>query len=314
MIVDHIAEFRLDPIFARVSKVVDDRINVLLKLEGFNPGGSIKLKPAIALVNDLQRRGAIADNSILIDTSSGNMGIALAILAKSMGLGFVCVTDEKITLHNHRLIQAYGGEVVILENSNQQDRNRYIGGRLAEDLRYVWTRQFENVANPAVHEVTTAREILDSLAHVDYLFIGVGTGGTLAGCARVFSAESPDTLVIAVDAEGSRHFQPDCDAVRRRIPGIGASQRSPFIDDVTIHDAVIVPERAAVEHCKLLLERTGWLLGGSSGSVLSAVLSYAERIPDGAMVVGVCADFGERYLDSVYTNQWGEMLVTSEVL
>ena len=300
MIIDRIIDYTFQPVFARVSELLDVRVDLLLKLEGFNPGGSIKLKPAIALVTDLRRRGLLNADSVLIDTTSGNMGISLALLARSLGYGFTCVTDEKITPHNSRLIQAYGGDIVILERSTLRERYDYIRRRIAEDGRFVWTQQFENSVNPAAHETTTAREILLSLPRVDHLFVGIGTGGTLAGCAKVFAAESPWTRITAVDAEGSAHFGNVACAPPRRIPGIGASERSRFIDDSRIHDAIVVPEESALEHCALLLRRTGWLLGGSSGSVLSAITSSASQFEPGAVVVGICADFGERYLDGVY--------------
>ena len=172
--------------------------------------------------------------------------------------------------------------------------------RVARDPRLVWTRQFENVMNPLAHETTTAREILGSLPRVDHLFVGVGTGGTIAGCSKVFATESPWTRITAVDAEGSKHFEDNPGITPRRIPGIGATQRSPFLDDAFVHRVVVVPEHAAIAHCKLLLQRTGWLLGGSSGSVLSAILSSTAEFSEGETVVGICADLGERYLDSVY--------------
>ena len=303
MILDCISDFRFKPVYARVSSLLGEHVNLLLKLEGFNPGGSIKLKPAVALVSDLERRNLLQPGSVLIDTTSGNMGIALWVIARSMGYGFVCVADEKMTLHNRKLVRAYGATLVILEHTTVEQRYDYIRQCIAQDSRLVWTRQFQNPLNPAAHEATTAREILNSLDHVDHLFVGVGTGGTLAGCSRVFLQESPWTRITAVDARGSKHFDGSPGILSRRIPGIGATQRSPFLDEIPVHNVVIVDEDSAIAHCRLLLERTGWLLGGSSGSVLSAILASAEDFSDGATVVGVCADFGERYLDSIYAEE-----------
>jgi N-(2-amino-2-carboxyethyl)-L-glutamate synthase len=303
MILDRPIDFDFTPIFARVSGLFQNKTDVLLKLEGFNPGGSIKFKPALALIAELERRNALSPGSILIDTTSGNMGVALAVIARSLSYGFICVSDEKMTAHNRRLVQAYGGVVVILEHTTLQQRYDYIQDKIAHDPRLVWTRQFQNAENPAAHEVTTAREILGALPRVDHLFIGVGTGGTIAGCSKVFASESPWTRITAVDAEGSRHFDSGSMQTARTIPGIGATQRSPFLDAATIHRVVIVPEHAAISSCRLLSQRTGWLLGGSSGSVLSAMLSSQAEFSEGETVVGVCADFGERYLDSVYAEE-----------
>lgn len=315
MILDRVTDFRCEPLYARVSSLLenDNGVQVLLKLEGFNPGGSIKLKPAMALVTQLQNRGLLRPDSILIDTTSGNMGIALAVIAKSMSLGFICVSDEKMTTHNRSLVQAYGATVVILERTTLEQRYEYISQRIARDSRLVWTCQFENVINPLAHETTTASEILRSLPRVDHLFVGVGTGGTVSGCSKVFARESPWTQITAVDAEGSRHFDDTPAIIPRRIPGIGATQRSPFLNDAFVHRVVIVAEDAAIAHCKLLLQRTGWLLGGSSGSVLSAILSSEKHFSAGQTVVGICADFGERYLDSVYAEPPSYAIERTEV-
>jgi cysteine synthase len=253
-------------------------------------------------------------DSVIIDTTSGNMGIALAMIARSLGHGFVCVSDEKMTLHNRRLVRAYGAEVVILEGSTLDDRYAYILERLAVDSRLVWTRQFRNEMNPTAHESITAREILDSIPRVDHLFVGTGTGGTLAGCAKIFARESSATTITAVDALGSKHFDDSATLVPRKIPGIGATQRSPFLDGVRVHRVMIISDDSAIEHCKMLRDRTGWLLGGSSGSVLSAIMASAEQFRDGDTVVGICADFGERYLDSVYADEVPSQLRQTAVL
>jgi N-(2-amino-2-carboxyethyl)-L-glutamate synthase len=300
VIIESLMEFPYEPVFARIRGLLPDDIDLLLKLEGFNPGGSIKLKPAIQLVGDLQSRGALKDDSIIIDTTSGNMGIALALLARSLKCGFICVSDEKMTTHNRRLVQAYGAELVILERSTLDFRYDYIRTRMTQDPRIVWTRQFQNIANPAAHEMITAREVLRSVPRVDHLFAGVGTAGTIVGCARVFAKESPWTCITAVDALGSRHFEDAAVGVDRKIPGIGATQRSPFLDAVNIDRVVIVSDDMAIKHCQLVLQQTGWLLGGSSGSIVSAILSSASHFKPGDTVVGICADFGERYLESVY--------------
>src|SRR6185312_7215302 len=137
----HLTDFSYEPVFARVSGLLDNRVDILLKLEGFNAGGSIKLKPALNLVADLKRQNRLHRDSIIIDTTSGNMGIALAMIARSLGHGFVCVSDEKMTLHNRRLVQAYGAEIVILEGSTLDERYDYIRDRIERDPRIVWTRQ-----------------------------------------------------------------------------------------------------------------------------------------------------------------------------
>jgi 2,3-diaminopropionate biosynthesis protein SbnA len=304
MRVQSILNFPFLPMFADISRFVDYRITLFAKLEGFNPGGSIKLKPALSLVEELEETGNLQAGRGLIDTSSGNMGVALALVAKAKGYSFICVTDEKITDHNRRLLRAYGAELVVLHGSTLAQRYEYIEHRLRADTSLRWTKQFRNWANPRAHASTTALEIMSFGKPLDYLFVGVGTGGTLAGCARVLGEQSRQTKIVAVDAEGSVHFKPLVEGARRRIPGIGATERSPFLDGLTLHDVVVVREIDAVRTCLAVRDLTGWLFGGSSGSVLAAVGQIAPEIQAGSIAMAICADFGERYLDTIYNPQW----------
>lgn len=291
-------------IFADIAPLLGAGVHAYLKVEAFNAAGSIKLKPALAMVEALEAAGALAPGATLIETTSGNLGIALALIARCKGYGFVCVTDEKMTAHNRALVRAHGGELVVMANSSLDDRCGHIAARMAADPALVWTRQFANPVNPRAHAETTASEILREFPHVDYLFVGVGTGGTLAGCVRAFAEHSPATQIVAVDAAGSHHFTPPLLPVPRRIPGIGATRRSPFLDHAAPHEAVIVAERDAVRSCAELHAATGWLMGGSTGSVLAAARTMIPQFRPGETVVCIAADMGDRYLDTLYDPDW----------
>ncbi|WP_316214629.1 pyridoxal-phosphate dependent enzyme [Bradyrhizobium sp. SZCCHNR2035] len=294
------------PIFADLSSLVDGRVRLMAKIEQFNPAGSIKMKPAVGLLNAIASEGKLRSTSIVVDTSSGNMGIALSMAARSHGVAFLCVTDEKITPHNRQLIEAYGGTVHIMAGSTHKDRCRYISRLLDTDSRYLWTRQFEDRRNPLIHEETTAREIFNTFPTPDCIFVGVGTGGTIAGCAALRDQVSPRTRIFAVDPAGSYHFDESRMDVIRRIPGIGATERSPFLNDVRIDGVAVVRDEETVHTCLKVRDRTGWLLGGSSGSVLSAAINSALEMPIGSTVLAVCADSGERYLSTIYDRTWRE--------
>jgi cysteine synthase A len=304
LILDTITDFVIRPLFARVANTIRADVELLLKIEGFNPGGSIKLKPALALVRQLVQTGVLRPGMSIIESSSGNMGIALSLIARAQGFDFVCVSDEKITNHNRLLLGALSARLVILPGSTYRQRCAYIEEQLVADPCLVWTRQFENPSNPQAHAESTALEILNTVGEVDHLFIGVGTGGTLAGCAQVFRRLSPETRIVAVDTEGSAHFGNSPSRTRRRIPGIGASEPSRFIHPSLFDEFVLVPESRAVRACKQLARATGWLLGGSSGSVVSAVMESACQFAPDDRVVAICADLGDRYLDSIYSTQW----------
>lgn len=300
-----------------VSDLIHDRVFVklrhlgfdelYLKLEFLNPAGSIKMKTAIGLIDSLQHRGLIRPDSVLVESSSGNLGVALAMLCAERGLRFTCVVDPNSSAHNLKLIKAYGATLVMVD---QRDENGgFLGTRIAcirrmlrEDARCVWLNQYENPANPGIHAAMTARAITAELGEPDYLFVGAGTTGTLMGCVQHFRIHSPDTHIVAVDSVGSVTFghAPG----KRYIPGLGASQRPPIYHPAGIHAFEMVPEKRAVEMCRYLARSNGLLVGGSTGTVLSAVLDWRDRIPPGARVVALAPDAGDRYLDSIYDDDW----------
>jgi cysteine synthase A len=232
------------------------------------------------------------------------MGIALSLIARHRGYGFICVSDDKVTAHNRALIEAYEGELVIMPGSTLNDRFGYIRNRISENASLVWTRQFTNEMNPRTHEATTAREIADEFPSVNYLFVGAGSGGTLAGIGNALLKSRSEVRLVAVDTEGSAHFDSIKAGTRRRLPGIGASERSPFLDPIKLHDIVLVPEGEAISACRDVVHSTGWLLGASSGSVLYAIRKLQGGFRSGDIVVGIAADSGERYLDGVYNDEW----------
>jgi N-(2-amino-2-carboxyethyl)-L-glutamate synthase len=304
MILNHAYDTLSCGVFANISSIFAPAVRVFLKIEAFNAAGSVKLKPAIGLVEAQERLGNLTGKRNIIDTTSGNMGIALAVVAKCKGHGFVCVTDEKMTMHNRSVVAAYGAEIVVMPNSTLDERYRYIQSRMAKDSSLVWTRQFTSPDNPLAHQETTAREILDEFEKVNYLFIGVGTGGTLAGCSKAFSERSPHTKIFAVDVEGSFHFEEPEPRIKRRIPGIGATKRSPFLNDARIHKAVIVSERDTVRACTTVRDASGWLVGGSTGSIIAAAQAMKKLFSPGDTVVCLGADMGERYLNTIYNENW----------
>lgn len=303
-----------DRTFLKVSGVGPD---FLLKMESFNPAGSIKLKTAAGLVNDLQARGLIGPDTVLIESSSGNLGVALAMLCAERGIAFTCVVDPNTSNHNIRMMRTYGADVIRVETPDAN--GGYLGTRLelirdkvASDPRFVWLNQYENAANPRAHARTTARSISREVGHVDYLFVGAGTTGTLMGCVQHFRKHHPTTRIIAVDSVGSVTF--DTPPGRRFIPGLGTSQRPPIFDIDGIHALEMVPESRTVAMCRLLARTKGMLIGGSTATVIAAVHAWRERIEPGSVVVALSPDWGERYLDTLYDDQWVEQRFGAEVL
>lgn len=312
--------------YETISDIVHDRTflkvrglgpDFLLKLESLNPAGSIKLKTASGLIDDLQSRGLIGPDTILIESSSGNLGVALAMICAERGIAFTCVVDPNTSRHNVRMMHSYGAEVIRVDTPDANGgylgtRIALIHDKLAGDSRYVWLNQYENAANPRAHARTTARSISREVGHVDYLFVGAGTTGTLMGCVQHFRRHHPTTRIIAVDSVGSVTF--DTPPGRRVIPGLGTSQRPPIFDVEGIHALELVPESRTVAMCRVLARTKGLLVGGSTATVIAAVHAWRERIEPGSVVVALSPDWGERYLDTLYDDQWVERHFGAEVL
>ncbi|WP_236536539.1 2,3-diaminopropionate biosynthesis protein SbnB [Pseudomonas syringae] len=303
-----------DQTFLEVTGVGPD---FFLKMESLNPAGSIKLKTAVGLVNDVQARGLLGPQTTLIESSSGNLGVALAMICAERGIPFTCVVDPNSSSHNIRMMRSYGAQVIQVEIPDANGgflgtRIALIREKVASDPRYVWLNQYENAANPRAHARTTAHSISRHFGHVDYLFVGAGTTGTLMGCLQHFQRHHPTTKIIAVDSVGSATF--GTPASRRFIPGLGTSQRPPIFNGDGIHALEMVPEANAVAMCRILARSKGMLVGGSTATVIAAVHAWRERIEPGSVVVALSPDWGERYLDTLYDDQWVEQRFGREVL
>jgi cysteine synthase A len=278
-----------------------------LKLEGINPAGSIKLKAAVAMVDDAEASGHLRPGGHIIESSSGSLGVALAMIAAARGYSFSCVVDPNITASSTAAIRAFGGQVIRVDRADKG--GGYLGARLdavrarvAVDATLVWLNQYTNPANPAAHAAGTAASILAEFPVVDYLFVGVGTAGTLMGCLDHLRRHSPRTRVVAVDAEGSVTF--GTAPAPRRLPGLGSSRRPPLFEPGRAYRQVQIGERDAIGACRMLARRYGYLAGGSTGSTVAAIQSMRTDIAAGSVVIALSPDSGERYLNTVYDDDW----------
>lgn len=285
--------------------------NAFIKYEGFNIAGSIKLKTAKYLINGLEEKYNISpDKNTIIESSSGNLGIALSIICQARKYKFICVTDPNTLLLAEKYMQNYGAKIIKVTERDQAGgfltkRIELIHSLLQKDNSLVWTNQYASEYNILAHYSTTAKEIFERFQNLDYLFIGAGTTGTLVGCAKFFKKYSPKTKIIAVDNKGSVTF--GFPPLPRYIPGIGTSRKPEISSADNIHQIILVPEEETVVMCNFLLREHGLFLGGSSGTVLYAAKQYIDKLDnkDISMVV-ISPDFGEKYLDTVYNPKWVE--------
>jgi 2,3-diaminopropionate biosynthesis protein SbnA len=306
VILDNAYEIITDDLYVRVDGVLPDS-ELFLKIEGLNLAGSIKIKTAVNLITDAENRGILRPGDRVIESSSGSLGIALALVCAGKGYPFTCVSDPNASTHSTALIRALGAEVVIIDERDANggflgSRLEYLRKRLEVEDDLVWLNQYTNPANPEVHARCTAASVLREFGYIDYLFVGAGTTGTLMGCAQYFKRFSPHTEIVAVDAVGSVTFGHA--AGPRHIPGIGTSRKPELCDPDAVDHVVLIKETDAVRMCRWLARERGLVVGGSTGSVVSAVAQMAVAIPRGKRVVAISPDLGERYLQTVYDDEW----------
>ncbi len=296
------------PIVALRRLFAPQRQTVLAKLELLNPAGSVKDRPARFIVEQGLREGTIGPGVHLVESTSGNLGIALAMVARVHGLAFTCVVDPNITPANLKILERLGAHIDMVVDLDEQ------GGYLASRIRRVhellaaipgslWVNQYANARNWQSHYYGTAAEILADLdGPIDCLVAGVSTTGTLLGVSRRLRTAFPHLRVVAVDAVGSVIFG-GCPGPRR-VPGIGASRVPELCIPGEIDQVVHVSDREAVQGCRQLIAAEGILAGGSSGAVVTAIAKLLPDLPDHSRVLTLFPDRGERYLDLVYDDEW----------
>jgi N-(2-amino-2-carboxyethyl)-L-glutamate synthase len=291
--------------------------SLFLKCEGFNFAGSIKLKAATQMLEAAERDGVLTPRSTLVESSSGNLGVALSILAASKSYRFLCVTDSRCNLSTRRLMEALGSQVHVVADPDPVDgflgaRLDYVRALCASDDRYVWLNQYTNPGSWEAHYRTTAPAIARQFPRLDVLFVGAGTTGTLMGCARYFREWPRTVRIVAVDSVGSVTFGGS--SGRRMIPGLGAGARPPLLDESYVDDVVRVEEADTIRACHRLARR-GFLFGGSTGTVVSGAMSWLARHGVGGLTaVAIAPDLGERYLDTIYQTAWVEDHYGEDVL
>ncbi|MFJ4617136.1 2,3-diaminopropionate biosynthesis protein SbnA [Streptomyces sp. NPDC088812] len=291
--------------------------SLFLKCEGFNFAGSIKLKAATEMVETAEREGVIKPESILVESSSGNLGVALSMIAASKGYQFLCVTDSRCNLSTRLMMEALGSRVHTITDLDANGgflgaRIDYVRALSDADDRYVWLSQYTNPSNWKAHYHRTAPEIAQSFPRLDVLFVGAGTTGTLMGCARYFREWHRPVRIVAVDATGSVIFggAPG----RRMIPGLGMSMRPPLLDESYVDEVVHVEETDTIRACHRLA-RNGFLFGGSTGTVVSGAMRWlADHDAQDLTAVAIAPDLGERYLDTIYQSNWLQHLYGEDVL
>jgi len=274
--------------------------DVVVKLESRNPMASVKDRIAMSMVENAEKSGKLKADGILVEPTSGNTGVGLAMVAAAKGYKLIITMPDTMSVERRKLLSAMGAEVVLTPGANGMPGAIEKAAEIvSENKKAIMLQQFENPANPQVHENTTAEEIWeDTDGTVDVVVAGVGTGGTITGCSRVLKKKKESVLAVAVEPQGSavlsgKHAGP------HKLQGIGAGFVPKVLDTDLLDEIVTVTEEAAGDTARRLARKEGIFVGISSGAVAWAALELAKRKENkGRLIVAVLPDTGERYLST----------------
>ena len=283
----------------RINRLAPKHATIYVKVEYFNPGGSVKDRLAIGIIEDAERRGLLKPGQTIVEATSGNTGIALALVAAAKGYPFVATMAESFSIERRKIMRAFGARVILTPAAERGSGMVRKAAELAAKHGWFLARQFENEANPAYHRQTTGPEILLDFAgkRLDYFVSGWGTGGTVTGAGQVLKRARPDIKVIVTEPAAARllagaEFKP------HKIQG-WTPDFVPAVLDRSVYDENLpVTDEEAIASAKALAQKEGLFVGISSGGTFAAALKVAEKAPEGSVILAVLPDTGERYLST----------------
>ncbi len=281
----------------KINRIYNKMYDVWIKLEKTNPGGSIKDRIALSMIEDAEKKGILKENSVIIEPTSGNTGIGLAMVAAVKGYKLILVMPESMSIERRKIMAAYGAEFELTPREKGMKGAIDKAQELASEIKGGWIpSQFDNPANPDIHKNSTALEIIEDFPQgVDYLITGVGTGGHITGVAQVLKEKWPNIKVFAVEPELSPVIgggQPG----PHPIQGIGAGFIPDNLNTALLDGTIQVSKEEAFEYAQKASKEEGLFGGISSGATLAAIAKKLPEIPEGATIVGFNYDTGERYL------------------
>ncbi len=283
----------------KLHRLPPKHVDLYVKVEAFNPGGSVKDRLAIAIVLDAEKKGLLKPGDTIIEATSGNTGVALAMVAAARGYKFVAIMTETFSIERRKLMRAYGAKVILTPAAERGTGMVRIAEELAKKHGWFLARQFQNPANPAYHRNTTATEILRDFAgkRLDVFVSGWGTGGTLTGVGEMLRLARPDVKIVATEPAGAallsgHEWKP------HKIQGWTPDFLPDVLSRTVAHDVELVDDVVARDTARRLAAEEGIFAGISSGATLAAALKIAESAPEGSVLLAMLPDTGERYLST----------------
>jgi len=286
------------PIVKLNNVVNEDMAEIYVKLEGFNPGGSVKDRAALGMIEAAEKEGLLKSGDIIVEPTSGNTGIALAMIGGLKGHKVILVMPDTMSKERRAIMKAYGAELVLTEGAKGMKGAIEKAYEMAEGKKgYFIPQQFNNEANSLKHYQTTAEEIYGEISDVDYFVAGVGTGGTITGVGRRLKELNDNITNVAVEPENSAVLSGEGPGAHK-IQGIGAGFEPKIYDGSVVDRIITIKDEEAVETAREIAQREGLLLGISSGASIAAAIKLAKEVGNGKKIVVVSPDDGVKYLST----------------
>ena len=299
MIYNNILETIGNTPIVRLNNMGPDDIDIYVKVESFNPLASVKDRLAFAIVNDAEQRGLLKPGQVVIEATSGNTGIALAMVCAAKGYQFVAIMADSFSIERRKIMRGLGAKVILTPAAERGTGMVKLAEELAEKHGWFLARQFENEANPEYHRNTTGPEILSDFAgkRLDYWVSGYGTGGTLTGAGEMLKAARPDIKIVAVEPEAASLLS-GADWAPHKIQGWTPDFIPEVLNREVFDDLLLVNDDRAIEVSRELAAKEGIFTGISSGATLAGALAIAEKAEKGSTILAMLPDTGERYLST----------------
>ena len=283
----------------KLQRIAPAHVSIYAKVESFNPGGSVKDRLALAIVLDAERRGLLKPGDTIVEATSGNTGVALAMVAAARGYKFVAVMTETFSVERRKLMRAYGAKVILTPAAERGTGMVRKAKELSEQHGWFLASQFANPANPAWHRQTTAAEILRDFAgkRLDYFVSGWGTGGTLTGVGEVLKVARPDTRIIATEPAGAPLLKGE-EWKPHKIQGWTPDFVPEVLNRAVADQLLSISDEDAIATSRRLAAEEGIFVGISAGATVATALKVAQDAPDGAVLLAMLPDTGERYFST----------------